>query len=431
MNEVLTAVLFAMTAGCLLWGVVKPQKAYTFPFLAGLIVLSFVLPQLPSLMNAPFLPQGGYKKTVLMTCLCLACAMLGWRATSAPVAVLRVQFSERRLNIVATAFAIVGSYFYYALSQLPGDQIVGVQISGATVVYLFFGRLLTYSLAIACLCYARRPSQWMLLVILFDLAFYFDRIVVTGKRAEAAELLLIFALAFWFTRGWTIPRGFLVLGFVAAIIGSTSMSDYRQVTREHSSFVWSEIAEIDPGGNLVDLLKKGGPEMRNAIVLISDTDRTAQFDYGAFHWNQVIRNYVPTGLTGAAFKEALMFKTPKDPRDFNPLTGTTMTGMVDAFRSFWYLGAAKFFLLAYVLRRLWNSAIEGQTLGQFLYMLSAVPAMHAFSHTTDWVMSAWTHMIFFCIPVFAYARIRPTLTTFATTARRATLLPGAEMRKET
>ncbi|MEX2521025.1 MAG: hypothetical protein WD969_17025 [Paracoccaceae bacterium] len=430
MSEALTAVLFAMAAGCLLWGVATPRNAYAFPFLAGLIVFTFVLPQSPGLINAPFLPQGGYAKTVLMTCLCLACAVLGWRATNAPFDVLRVRFSERRLNEVATGFAIVGAYFYYSLSQLPGEQTIGVQISGAPVVYLFFGRLLTYSLAIASLCYAKRPSRWMLAVILFDLAFYFDRIVVTGKRAETAELCLILALALWHHRRWTIPRGLLVVGLVGALVGATSMADYRQVTRAHTAFVWSEISEIDAGDNLEDLLKNGGPELRNAILLISDTGRTGRFDYGAFHWNQVIWNYLPTSLGGAAFKQSLMLETPKDPRDFNPLTGTTMTGMVDAFRSFWYLGAAKFFLLAYVLRRLWNSAMEGQALGQFLYMLSAIPAMHAFSHTTDWVVSAWVHMAFFCIPVFAYARVRSPAPTLQTAGGGAHDVNGAEAGKD-
>ncbi|WP_340107621.1 hypothetical protein [Pikeienuella sp. HZG-20] len=430
MKETLTAVLLTMAASCLLWGLANPRNAYKFPFLAGLIVFAFVLPQLPGLIDAPFLPDGGYAKTVLMTCLCLACAVLGWRATGAPFAVLRVRFNERRLNEVATGFALVGAYFYYTLSQLPGEQTVGVQISGAQVVYLFFGRLLTYSLAIASLCFARRPSRWMLAVILFDLVFYFDRIVVTGKRAETAELWLIFALAFWFQRRWTIPRGLLVMGFVAALVGSTSMSDYRKVTRAHSGFVLSEISEIDAGSNFEELLKNGGPEVRNAILLISDTDKTARFDYGAFHWNQVIWNYLPSSLTGAAFKQSLMLETPKAPRDFNPLTGTTMTGMVDAFRSFWYLGAAKFFLLAYVLRRLWNSAMEGQALGQFLYMLSAIPAMHAFSHATDWVVSVWIHMMFFCIPVFAYARVRSPAPAFGTTGGCANAANETDAGKE-
>ncbi|WP_216641218.1 hypothetical protein [Oceaniglobus roseus] len=407
MSEVLTALLAVMAAGCLLHGFARRQNAYTFPFLCGLIVVSFVLPQLPGLMHAPFLPPGGYDKTVLMACLCLACALLGWRASRAPFATLRIGFDEGRLKIVATLFALIGAYFYYALSQLPGEQIVGVQISGAPVTYLFFGRLLTYSLAIASILYAWRPSRWMLAVILFDLVFYLDRILVTGKRAEAAELWLILALSLWFQRRWAMPRGALALILVGAVIGTTSMSDYRDVTRAHSGVVWNEIAQIDAEDNFARMLQEGGPELRNAILLISATDRTGQFDYGAFHWNQVIWNYLPSRIGGSEFKQALMFRTPKDPRDFNPLTGTTMTGMVDAFRSFWYAGALKFLLLAYVLRRMWNSAMEGQLLGQFLYMLSAVPAMHAFSHTTDWVVSAWTHMVFFCIPVFAWARVRP------------------------
>lgn len=425
MEEILTAVLFAMTAGCLLWALINPRNVYKVPFLAGLIVFVFVLPQLPGLIHAPFLPQGGYVKTVLMTCLCLACVLLGWRMTSAPLAVLQIRFNERRLHQVATVFAVIGGYFYYSLSQLPGEQIVGVQTSGAPVVYLFFARLLACSLAIASLCYARRPSRWMLAVILFDLAFYLDRILVTGKRAETAELCLILALALWFQRRWAIPRSLIVVGLAAALIGTTSASDYRNVTRKHSAVVWDEIMEIDAKGNVADLLENSGPEMHNAIILISNTDNTARFDYGAFHWNQLIWNYLPSSLAGAAFKQSLMLKTPEKPRDFHPLTGSTETGMVDAFRSFWYLGAVKFFLLAYVMRRIWNSAMEGQTLGQFIYMLSVVPMIHTFSHSTDWVIMGWIQLAFFCIPAFMYARVHPTGPPRSATMQRANVPGGA------
>lgn len=92
-------------------------------------------------------------------------------------------------------------------------------------------------------------------------------------------------------------------------------------------------------------------------------------------------------------------------RDYNALTGTTETGMADAFQSFWYFGALKFFLIAYLLARLWASAKEGQAAGQIVYMLSIVPAMHVVSHQTDWVIMAWVHMVLFLVPSLALAAV--------------------------
>ena len=99
----------------------------------------------------------------------------------------------------------------------------------------------------------------------------------------------------------------------------------------------------------------------------------------------------------------MMLKVPAMARDYNALVGTTETGMADAFQSFWYFGALKFFLISYLLSRLWASAQDGQMAGQLTYMLSVVPATHVVSHQTDWVLMAWVHMILFLVPSLALA----------------------------
>ena len=366
----------------------------------------FILPQLPGIFADPEVPRSALSKTLLMTVLCLVAAIAGWGASRSPPAALRASFDEKRLSQIAIVFALSGAFFYQRLSQLPGDAVIGVQMSGISVIYLFFGRLLTYGLLIACLLYARRPSWSMLVVIGFCLLFYVDRIVVTGKRAETMELLLIFLLAWWFHRRRKVSLTALVVGGFAGIIIMTSMSAYRAITRAHSGVVLSEVQEIDAVGNLEELLRDGGEEMRNAVALIDATDREARFDFGAVHWNMVVSNYVPRQLFGSRVKTALRLETPPWPRDFVPAVGTTLTGMSDAFRSFWYVGAIKFFLLGYVLRRFWDLAMEGQFLGQVLYCLSIVPGMHAFSHNTDWVVPVWIHALIFLAPALLYARCK-------------------------
>ncbi|QDY70482.1 hypothetical protein [Qingshengfaniella alkalisoli] len=408
MSNILLVALVALTLGCLFRGLVDTRRIFELPFLAGLIVASFVLPQAISLLYAPFLPVGAYDKTIFMTLLCFLFLLVGWQIARRPIDLLRADLSERRLMEVATVFSLIGAYFYYKLGQIPGEAIVGVQISGAPVKYLFFARLMTYGLTIACLCFARRPTKWMLAVIAIDTMFYLDRIVVTGKRAEAAELFMIFALAFWFQRGRKMSRMLLIGAVAVAVLGTASMSEYRNVTRANSGPEMSQIYKIDFVGNLTESFQDGGHELRYAMILIDHIDATSRFDYGSIHWNNLVWNYVPSRFVGADVKQELMVSTPGVPRDFQPATGSTMTGMSDAFQSFWYLGALKFFLLAYILRRIWNSAQRGDTLGQFVYILSVVPAMHAFSHQTDWVLSGWVHMLVFCTPVFAYALARPT-----------------------
>lgn len=386
-------------------GLSRTERAYQFPFLACAIVALFIMPQLPGIFADVKVPADALSKTLFMTLLCLVGALVGWGASRCRPAVLRARFDECRLGNIAIVFALCGALFYYRLSQVPADQVVGVQMSGVPVIYLFFARFLTYALAIAALLYARRPSWPMLAVILFCLIFYLDRILLTGKRAETMELAFIFLLAYWFHGRHTIPKVALVLAALAGPVVMTSMSAYRSITQANSGVVLSEVEAIDPLANLSELLEDGGEEMRNAIVLIDAADKDARFDYGKVHWNSIVSNFVPRQLFGPEMKEAMRLETPPWPAGFSPVLGTTLTGMSDAFRSFWYLGALKFVLLGFVLRRLWESAMEGQFLGQITYTLSIVPGMHAFSHTTDWVVPVWIHMLMFLAPALLLARV--------------------------
>jgi hypothetical protein len=183
----------------------------------------------------------------------------------------------------------------------------------------------------------------------------------------------------------------------------SNVSEYRDVTRANSEPVWSKISKIDVAGNFEDQLQAGGPEMRNAIARISYISRQLRFDYGAIHWNRLVHDFVPRQIFGEDFKEALKLPMPPEDRNYNPLTGTTETGMVDAFGSFWYFGVLEFFLLAYVMARLWATANAGWATGQIVYALSAIPAIHAISHLTDWVVESWVQMLLFLAPALLFA----------------------------
>jgi hypothetical protein len=407
MNWFLTSCLLAMVLFLLGWGMVGRERLFQFPFLVGVMTFSFILPQVPGLADDHFLPKGGFERTIAFSILCLFMCWLGWAVKARPFAFFRVTFDEFRLLLVAAGLSATGAFFYYQLSRLPGDMTIAVQMSGISVMYLFFGRFLTYGLAIAALCMARRFSLFALVIICFDLFFYVDRIIVTGKRAEAVELLAIFALAYWFYRGWLLPRSIVLGAVVLGTLLMNSMGDYRAITQAYDRPIWEDVMRIDVVGNARQVLEQGGPEMRNAILRMQSSQTQMEFDFGRFHWNRLVFNFVPAQLFGADFKDSFMLTLPKLDRGYDPILGTTETGMADAFASFWYFGALKFLLLSYLIHRIWVSAIMGDFLPQIFYMLSIVPAMHAISHQTDWVLIVWVHMILFLLPLLMFA-IVPT-----------------------
>ncbi|CAD7044334.1 hypothetical protein REJC140_03807 [Pseudorhizobium endolithicum] len=403
MNVFLVACVFAVTVALLGSGMLARGRIYEFPFLVGAITFGFILPQLPGVAMDDFLPDHAFARTATFTLMCLFMSWYGWSRRKTPFFVFRIDFDESRLLIAAALLSAAGAYFYLKLSRLPGDLVIGVQMSGVPVIYIFFSRLLSYGMVIAALCTARRPSWLSASILAFGLIFYLDRIIVTGKRAEAVELLIIFALALWFYRGVAAPRVLAVAGLLLGTLLMNSMGDYRTITQANNAPIWDDVRRIDVIGNFQEVMQQGGEEMRNAIRRIEHTTDTMQFDYGKFHWNSLIFSYVPAQVVGADFKQSMMLDEPPGSRDYSPVLGTTETGMADAFQSFWYFGAFKFFLLAYVMRGVWITANRGEFAAQFVYSLSIVPAMHAISHQTDWVLMVWVHMLIFAAPVLTGA----------------------------
>lgn len=406
MNWLLTCIFMSIVLWILIDGFCHAEKMYQFPFLASVMTLGFVIPQLPAVANDTFLPAGAYAKTMVMGILSFLLLRAGWTASARPYGFLKFQFSEKKLLIASAFMSLIGAYFYFLLSRLPGEVSIGVQMTGMPVVYLFFGRLLTYGLAIALLCFARKPRFFSGAIIIFDLVFYLDRIIVTGKRGETIELVLMVLLAIWFYRRWIIPRSLMLAGILTGTFLMTSMSDYRLVTRSHTGFVLSDVLNIDFLGNFEKTITEGGPEMRNAVLRTDDIDRTLDLDYGKFHWNKLVFTFVPAQVVGSDVKGSLLLETPRPDRAYNPISGTTETGLIDAFASFWYFGALKFLLLSWLVCRIWKTAMAGEMLGQMLYMLSIVPAMHAVSHQTDWVLQVWVQMAMFLTPILAFCLVR-------------------------
>ncbi|KQS76672.1 hypothetical protein ASG25_15450 [Rhizobium sp. Leaf384] len=405
MNDVMTGLLFAAVFALLAWGMARQERIYEFPFLVGAVSFAFILVQVPGLAHDYFVPQPAFVRTVAFMILCLFMCWLGWTRQAGSPAALEWTFSETRLLVAAMVLSVAGAYFYYALSRLPSEMTIAVQMTGVPVIFVFFSRLLVYGLAISALCLARRFSLAAMGIIAFDLVFIGDRILRSGSRADTVELFMIFALAWWFYRRRAIPRWVVLCGLVFGTLLMNSVGDYRAISKSGNGLTIEAMTEIDLVGNTSAILANGGDEVRNAIKRISHTSETMEFDYGLSHWNRLVFSFVPAQLLGGKVKADLMMPLPALARDYSPIRGTTETGLADAFQSFWYFGAVEFFLLAYFLRRILAAADAGWFAGQFVYVLSVVPAMHAISHKTDWILMVWIHMLLFAVPVLAFASI--------------------------
>lgn len=407
MNWLLIIILAALCIAMMIDGMRAAGRPYEFPFLAGATCFGFILPQLPGLAQDRFLPEGAFVKAMVVTISCIAMCWIGWRRNTEPVRSVGWHFDERRLLRLALVLSLCGAYFYFKLSHLPAEVRLNTMASGYPVAYLFFAKMLGYGFAVAMICYMRRPTKLALAVSLFDAAFYLDRAIIAGKRGELAEFLFIILLAAWFHRRVALPRVLAMSLVLVATVGMNSVGDYRTVTKVRDKIQWSDLAEIDVAANFKSLLESGGPEMHNAILRVHYADRAQVFDFGVFHWNTIVFNFVPAQLLGNRFKDSLMipFQEMYD-RDYDPMLGSTETGMADAFGSFWYFGAIKFLIIALVLSALYRAGMAGNTTAQLVYIFTLAPAMQIITHHTQWVLSAWMYMAILLLPGLALARAR-------------------------
>jgi len=404
-NWALLLILLASCVGLLCSGMRRRGGIFEYPFLAGATFLGFVLPQMPSLADDPHLPADAFARVAFFTILCVLACGLGWAAGTRPLTALCWSLDERRVIRLAALMSVAGGVFYYKLSTLPKESLNASLYTGLPVAYLFFAKMLSYGLYLAVVCLMRRRSRLAAGVALFGGVLLLHRIVILGRRGELAELLLAVTLSVWFARGIAVPRAFALVGVLLAGLALNSTGDYRAIAAGQEGQQWSELSKIDIVGNFMDVLKNGGPEMRNAVLRINAVDRLMSFDFGVFHWNTLVFNFVPAQLVGSDVKESLFITMPAQySRDYDPPTGSTETGMADAFASFWYFGFLKFVLIAYMLGRLYRTAMMGYLPAQVIYILSIAPALLAITHHTQWVISTWVHILLCLLPGLAMTR---------------------------
>jgi hypothetical protein len=408
MTEILLITFALVCFGLLGWGMRQKGRCYEFPFLAGGTFTSFVLPQLIGLRHNANLPPGGLDKTIIMSSLCAAMCYCGYRWRNQPWQSFSWQFNQRKLITASAVLVVIGAYFFFAISRLPEEVREISTWSGLPVAYLFFAQILSYGFALALLLFATTRSKLALAIGMCAAVFYLDRIFLAGRRGVALEFMFVILLCFWFGRRLALPRGVMLAALVIGTLALHSTGDYRAAANNREDSRWDLIKNIAFLENLERQFNQGGAEMENAVYTIAAVDENTQFDYGAFHWNTLVFNYVPAQLFGPEFKNSLTLPLAEVDTymmyGHTPSPGSTFSGMVDAFGSFGYFGCLKFFLIGFILRRLYSAAMAGHLVPQLLYMLIITDALHAITHHTQWFVSPWVHISLFLFPALYLAR---------------------------
>lgn len=416
-----TFLLFIFTMICFIiisWGLIKPDRMIQFPFLSAAVFIGWMLPQLLGLSSNPFLPKGGLEKTIFMAILCVGASWIGYNFNRRPARLFKWRFDRWRLIRSSAALSLLGAFFFYQVSLLAADVTaeVGGQWTGIITIYVFMGRLLTIGMVIALILYLNKPSGLTLLILLFDLMFYLDRIIIKARRADMVELGMMLFMSLWFYRHWLPPRWAMVTVLIVGTLVINSIGDYRSTMLGSDQTTWSgagisQILEINYIGNLMDLASGDArnDELTNAVMNIEAADRQFSFDFGLTYWNSIVNYYVPGQWVGKDVKQSFMidFGNPAYSEFRHiPYTGTTSTGISDAFLSFWYLGAIKFFLIGFIMSRWYKAAVQGNIVAQMIVMLIVTTSLHAITHHTNLFFIIFIQLAAFLLPVLIWAKIK-------------------------
>jgi hypothetical protein len=140
---------------------------------------------------------------------------------------------------------------------------------------------------------------------------------------------------------------------------------------------------------------------------IEATSRGSSYNFGMSLWNSVVDKFVPGQWIGADNKQAMKVEID-DPAysmfRYQPITGSTSTGLTGAFASFWYFGCLEFLVIGLFMGRWYRAAVAGNIAAQVVVILMMNASLESITHGTDEFVTAILALCAFLLPVLVFAK---------------------------
>lgn len=405
--------LAASVAIALVWGLIRPERMYQYPYFMAAVFAVFILPQALALVRAPgVVPTIWVSNVLLMALLCLVACFIGYSIVPSRTIkrLSAVSMNQDRLLHGAIIFIIVAWYCVWQIGQMSDEETGGTQWTGIVTIYAFFAGLTFPALTISLTAGLRGSRLGWILVGISALP-PLQAAILYGRRQQTAQLLLTVALTLYFQRRLVAPRTLIATGIISAMLVIPGIAAYRGEAKENAS---TAFLNVDWVGNFRSYL--GGDstsELRNAAMLMYVVSKYDLYQSGAGYWDQIVFRFVPAQLFGMSFKLGLMFY-PNDRGiidhlsnvGYAPPGGSTMTGLGDAFQQLGWLGPLFFLILGVISRMFWTSSLQRDSLlPQLFYISTATTAMRALTHqTADYFPGLLYNCIFIGIVALYAAR---------------------------
>ena len=398
---------------------------YELPFWMGVMSMGWFFPQAVAAYSClDQFPPNAYSNGLLFATICSIALWFGYdRARSVEVSSqfwLAMPFDLKRLFLAGATLSLFGFFFQYKLFYLSDEVTSQTQWSGAAVKYLFLASIFQFGFITLWLLYLSQiklAEPRFLIFIIPGFLLMLNGAILLGRRAIMMDLASYILIGLWFVRRKVVPRGILIICLVVGMALINSIGVYRGIMENDAMPILTRIkiaAQASIGQSSDTVGKAMGSEFNNYVFFRQACEDGPVFDYGIIHWNRLVHNYVPAQLVGRGIKESLKINLKDNTKEIakkeyghSYRTGATLTGYFDAYKSFSWLGFVKFGVIGWMIGRLYNYAMDGNFLGQLLYIYMLGTAMHAITHGTHPILiSKWIYFFAFGFPTLFWARYR-------------------------
>lgn len=383
--------LYGFLAICLaliVWGLVRLERIYQYPFFMASIFLTFVYPQAVALVNNPaFVSETALERVLLMSCLCVAMCWVGYRRkpNEKLMEKLAISVDDNKLLHAAIILTAIGFVSKSLVDFSSKDLEIGEVLSGPGTIYWFFSQTMYTGFTIFIIRLLKKPSIINFCGTLIA-SIPILQIVLGGRRQPTITFLIIIGFSIWQCRGLLPPRLLIViaifLGFyLIPLLGQLRFNFWTLVFEQDWQSLFYEAQKN------FDQLQKGDIlELRNAALSMDAVEFYGEYQWGTGLWDALVFQYVPGQLLGYDFKNSLMFNLGSGQRlfelyDYQWNPGSTITGMGDSYQQFGYFGCLLFALIGNFFKTLWIASVEQKSMIATLLMVGCIsPAMVAVSH---------------------------------------------------
>jgi oligosaccharide repeat unit polymerase len=411
MEFVFLSLFVAACAGLLMWGMLRPERVYEYPFLMGAIFSAFMIPQAITLVNDPrSIAIESINGTLFMGALCMFMAWAGYKRRPLHGILYGeiLPLDDGKIALCGFAALIISQLAVFGMSQIPPEEIQAAATGPFTILAFFAG----FAVISFPIFLNRALEKHTLKNILFALlagAPIAGAMIFAGRRGQTVEMVVFVAIILYFKKGIT-PGRLLVLSFVFAT------AYLIPVMAAMRGELWSKLsegnfAEIPFELSMNKILKGDILELRNAAAVIQSTTITGEYGYGTGYWDALVFRYVPGQLVGFDIKNGLQFNWTPDVNktiNYKISFGSTSTAIADTYQQLGYFGCLFFWIQGFFFKNLWVLAARRNSfIAQVAYVALVPAALVAVSHGSVWFLQGGAIVCMVLYAFYRFARLPP------------------------